>query len=94
MFEYICLDCKKKFNKPHIQHNLFNSPDGCTNCGGTFAVYTECCQCGKPIVDDCIKTVDGLLCKNCYKEIDINDLVNEVYHDGTTWKHDYIDFIY
>lgn len=78
---YICIDCKNQFDNSTVQHDLYDEPEGCPECGGGFIELIECCLCGKPIVEDCIKDVDGYKCNNCYTEVSLENLLDKVYRN-------------
>lgn len=71
---YLCLNCNALFERQKQYAEKYSWEDadqikfGCPSCGGEYVETYECDQCGKYIMDDYIKIIDGsLVCEECYQ---------------------------
>ena len=75
---YACLECQHVFEEPMrwterhgLEHGPFEEFSGCPMCGGGYVKTYKCDVCDNYILDDYIKTDDGMrYCENCFIRIE------------------------
>lgn len=75
---YICIDCRRQFDEPHVyeerhglEHGPYEKMSCCPFCGGGYEEAVECDECGKVIPESEACYAEGychrVLCPECYQ---------------------------